>query len=101
MSKTIAKLTRIQGRATAYEIVLEAPNGDRTLICYTARPGIASLLRNVAAVGPAIAAAANATDLEVDKRAKVVTLDSGYTVRYSGRTQRAAICEGEYAPLAS
>ena len=95
---TLEKLQRIQRYATRYEII--ATNGERRyLIQYNARRSAPGLIASVKARGPLIL-----RRLEIPPDAPFSWIQRGrdaaiklgeWSIRFSGRTQRDAILEGE------
>lgn len=100
----IRKLTRLQNRATAYEIIC-TKNGSVTRIAYTQRHsqnGLIAILRDRL---DSLLAFGVAVDVEFVPSGKGIrrslTFADGSVIRFSGRTQRGAIIEGEYPFLPS
>lgn len=87
------KLARIQGRGTAYEVVIT--KGDTTyLVSYVARHSYAGMRDAVVQRAEEIVVKTNAA--HIDKAGRTITTDNGWTIKFSGRTQRDAICNGEH-----
>ena len=98
MATTIERLERLRNYGTLYEIELAGPDGQRFSLGCACKSRIA-LIQRVQARGRAIV---NRLGLPEDVRFVVsggrfptVTIDGKYVVRFSGRTQRDAICGGE------
>ena len=93
-NKSLAKLERIKNYSTRYEMVMT--DGDVTLlVCYTPRRNRAGFLDAIRSRGLSIKniTQSEAFDLEKDLSAR---LGNGWIVKFSGRTQREAIIEGEH-----
>lgn len=90
----IKKLERIKHRSTLYELILEG-NGKRYLVAYAPKSG-AQLCRTAFARAEMIVKAAGIPENQpwyLTQSDKATT--AGFVIRYSGRTQRDAIIEGE------
>jgi len=82
---------------TRYEIVAQK-GGVALLVAYTSRRSLRTLVRACQAVGRDLLAALGGLpeDSVMTRRSGEIVLDlSGWTIRYSGRTQREAELEGE------
>ena len=91
---TTEKLERLRNRGTQYELSCTMPNGTTCLVGYS-RPSKMGILSMIRKNGKAWAARISENDrIEFDsdgRSAKVGPFD----IRFSGRTQREAICAGE------
>lgn len=100
---TIEKLAALQNRGTLYELELaNLETGERRLIAYTRNTktrGIAAMMRQT----DAVIAVIGRVDLFASKRAEksfiAYTRDGKWVARFTGRTQRDAICNGELQPV--
>lgn len=93
-----AKLERLRLFATRYEVELVHPDGRRVLLGYTARksrPGLRALARpRVAAIWRWLGVP-QGSETTWAKRGPEIRVWGGGAIRFSGRTQRDAIMEGE------
>lgn len=91
----VAKLTRLQRRATVYEIVLtHNETGDRRLLCYSDRTR-SRVFRYAMKHGETLAAFCATDRWEPSTAAGVMATIGTWRISASGRTQREAIMHGE------
>lgn len=84
---------------TRYEIVAEH-DGETFLICYTARPTVSVLLSEMQGESARILdGSADAALSKSGKGRQTQFSASGWTFRYSGRTEREAVQNGERRQL--
>ena len=96
MLTTAEKLARIKNYHTRYEIILAHANYPSILVAYTSRKSFHGLLAAVRERGPKIVALLGVTDEHKATRERTTLhLGNGWLVRFSGRTQRDAILNGE------
>lgn len=93
MSDVQRKLARIQGRFTKYEVILTHKNYTSILLRYTGRKSRRGLID---AFDQCLSEVARLTGCKTAECVgdKIVT-DNHWIVRFSGRTQRQAIINGE------
>ena len=90
----IEQLRRIQNYATKYEVALELADGRRFLVLYTGRKSLKGLVAAVRQRAEDILATAGLPNTATYRMAKGTIIIETATVRFTGRTQRDAICEG-------
>ncbi len=90
---TATRLERLKYYSTIYELAAEK-NGERVLIAYAPK-GRSSLLRACRNRSAAVVALTGSTSIDFAKRAQDGANANGWTLRFTGRTQREAIIEGE------
>ena len=96
----IAKLTRLQNRASFYELAAIHPDGRCILIAYCGRRSRHGLLDACHRRGPEIIALTGHAEMTFGTRgADGVTLGP-WSIRFTGRTKRDAIMEGELQRMA-
>lgn len=93
------RLNRIKNRTTAYEISLRRPDGSIELLCYSCGKSGATLRQVVRKRWDYLQSLAPGAIFGW-KRGDTMTLDTvsdgtGFQIRFTGRTQRDAICDGE------
>jgi hypothetical protein len=96
MIPTTERLERLRNRATLYELAMTRGE-ERLLVAYSQRKGRRDIFKAVTAdhrVGP-IMARTGADRIEFAKRAADGAMMGGWTIRFTGRTERDAIIEGE------
>ena len=95
-TEQVAKLTRLQNHATRYEAVVERHDGTKRLLAYSGRKSRQGLLAAIRQRGQAVLAflALSETD-QMTWEKGAFALGTGNAIRWSGRTQRDAIMEGE------
>tara|TARA_R110000803_G_scaffold32357_6_gene71396 strand:- start:3532 stop:4134 length:603 start_codon:yes stop_codon:yes gene_type:complete len=92
---TTDKLAKLTNRATRYEALLCHPEHRSLLVGYSARksfPGLVGLLRIHA---DTVCSLFTDPGLSFTKEGQDIVLCGGWSVKFSGRTQRTAICNGE------
>ena len=99
----VAKLTRLADAPTRYEVTAHHADGTAHLLGYTRNKSGAGLRHVVTQYAPHLASAFGLAD---DARmtmagTEAIDLTGGHRVRFSGRTQRSAISEGEIAHITS
>jgi hypothetical protein len=98
-TKQQQQLARIYNRRTAYELV--ASNGDRKiLVGYTVGKARRDILSMAAKNGERWVALTGRQEMTFAKKAGDGAAMGDWTFRYSGRTQRACILEGELTFIA-
>ena len=91
---TTEKLERLRNRGTRYELSCTMPNGQACLAGYT-RPSKMGILSMIRKNGEAWAARIAENDMvNFEKSGKSATVGP-FAIRFSGRTQRDAIINGE------
>lgn len=104
MSDKQSKLLRFKTRASRYEIVLIAPSGETHLVRYTPRrtfQGLYNCVRDAwmrIQIVTGVSEPWTIRDTFGGKQRNAATslISQGWTVRFSGRTQREAICTTEH-----
>lgn len=92
----IAKLERLRFHATRYEIELTTAAGAKWLVAYTPRRNFRGPLAAVQQRGSAILRVAGMPDdATVTRDGASLRFGDGSVIRFSGRTQRDAISNGE------
>jgi len=95
---TLERLEDLRYRSTVYEIVLT--NGEVTRLIKYGRKGRRSLIEAVQSKGSKIL---DVVDMSDDFQGKITTtsmdLSGGWYAKFSGRTKRQAIIEGELESL--
>ena len=90
------KLERLQNCATRYEAVVIRQDGEKRLVAYSGRKSRAGLLSAVQQRGQAVIAFLGLSDSDqMTWRNGEFALGTGHAIRWSGRTQRDAIMQGE------
>lgn len=93
------RLTRIMNRPTAYELAVTHPDGRSYLVRYTARKsrdGLYDCMVNAADEINALVSNGGAPEyFEFAKRAADGATMGAWAIRFTGRTQRDCICNGE------
>lgn len=91
------KLARIANRSTRYEIIaFHATDYRSILIGYTGRKSFSGMLAMLRQNGPKFVSLTGMTDDTTNKRERgALHFSNGWTVRFSGRTQRDAYIDGE------
>lgn len=90
-----------RNRLTRYEVVLVDPDGEKYRLGYTPQPSRRGLLRQARCYGDRVVRVAGLTvNLPFAWRGKgrlgfVADLGNGWTIRFTGRTERDAIVGGE------
>jgi hypothetical protein len=99
-SMMMRKLAAIQGYNTRYEAVMILADGRTYRIGYLGRKSRSGLLACIRTRGPRILAVVDMPDDAVMTwKAGAMHLGEGTVIKFSGRTQRDAICNGELARL--
>jgi hypothetical protein len=100
-----AKLAKLHSYGTRYEVEVEHPNGARKLVAYTPRRTGTGLVSAVTAHGERIVSFLGIGDTASmswkGKGRDAMGVDGGGVIRFSGRTQREAIIEGELPFIAA
>ena len=97
----LARLEQIARYATRYEVTAQRDNGERVLIGYTSRRsrhGLLRLLRIHAEQVITLTGCTEDTMMTAGKRASDGFRINDWALRFTGRTQRQAIIEGELPP---
>ena len=95
---TQEKLERLHNGPTRYELIGEGPGGERVLIAYSMRTGRLAVLQSMQKHGPKIIELLGLDDkamLTWEKPAARGARIGAWSFRFSGRTQRDAISNGE------
>jgi hypothetical protein len=93
---TQQKLERLRNRQTKYELVASHPDGRRLLIRYTSRTGRNGLYDALAQDAERLCRVLGADDITWGKRSADGGTMGEWVLRFSGRTQREAIIDGEH-----
>ena len=94
-NELLAKLTRLQNGPTRYEVVMSFAGTDM-LVAYTPRKSNAGLVSAVQKQGATIVKIAGLPDdVRMTVSKGIMSIGSAVTVKFSGRTQRDAYCNGE------
>ena len=94
----VRQLERLRNRATSYEVVVVRSDGARRLVAYTARHSQSGLRAALYANGPATLKFLGlpATAVVTEERGRLeVRIDGNIVVKFSGRTKRDCIMNGE------
>jgi len=89
------KLARIKNYSTRYELVAIHSDGRKVLVGYTPRRGRSGLYDMLATNGPAWVKFSGAENVTFGKRVADGAISGDWSINFSGRTQRDAICNGE------
>jgi hypothetical protein len=89
------KLTRLQNRATLYELAAIHPDGRRILIAYCGRRSRHGLLDACRGHAAALVALTGDKTIGFAPRAAGGATMGDWSIRFTGRTERDAIMEGE------
>jgi hypothetical protein len=89
------KLASLRWHSTRYELVATHPDGRKVLVGYTPRRGRSGLFDMLATNGVAWVKFANAENITFGKRVADGAISGDWSINFSGRTQRDAICSGE------
>lgn len=92
---TQEKLIRIRNYGTRYELVASHPDGRKVLVGYTPRRGRSGLFDMLAKNGEAWVKFSGAENITFGKRVSDGAVSGEWSIKFSGRTQRDAICNGE------
>ena len=96
MPTTAEKLARITRYATKYEVIAEHPEYRSILLGYTGRKSFQGLLVAARQHGEQLVDLLGlTTDHRADRQGSTLLLGNGWSIRFSGRTQREAYTEGE------
>jgi hypothetical protein len=98
-----SRLLRLKNRRTRYELVAEHPDGRRLLVRYTSRLGRRGLFDALQQDSARLCAVLGADAIHFGTRAGDGGTMGEWKIRFTGRTQREAIIDGElqfYAELA-
>lgn len=98
---TQQKLDRLKNYRTRYELAASHPDGRKVLIRYTARKGRRGLLDALTMDAARVCKVLGSDDIHWAKRAADGGTMGDWTVKFSGRTQREAILDGELPFYAS
>lgn len=102
--ETTRRLQSLQGRYSFYEVIAEK-DGKRILIGYTQRRSRYGLLLALRARAAAVILLTECTEedgqIVAGRRASDGFTVNGWTLRFSGRTARQAILEGEHEHINS
>ena len=94
---TQEKLAALRNYGTKYEIALKLLSDGREFrVCYSGRKSRSGLLSAVQAAGPDILRVTSMPDdARMEWKDGAMKLGTVATIRFTGRTQRDAICSGE------
>lgn len=102
-----ARLQALHRRPTRYELVAESPSGERTLLGYSVRRTRAVMLGLAQEHGKELVALmelGDDTGIQFERdptpAAPVMMVANSWRIRYTGRTERCAIIEGELPHIA-
>jgi len=100
-NEQIIKLARLKNYSTRYELVAYGPNGEKILVCYTPRKSLRGVIDAIRSRWEECERMAGTDQCYTQKRAEDGCKMGAWVIRFSGRTQREAIIDGELRYIGS
>lgn len=91
----LQRLEALKHYSSRYELVATHPDGRKVLVGYTPRRGRSGLFDMLAKNGVAWVKFSGSENITFGKRVADGAISGKWSINFSGRTQREAICNGE------